>query len=177
MFSAGLDLAVVNGGDDSALARLMANARDLYCDLLETQVPVVAACTGHAIAGGAMLLLCSDYRVGQSGHAKIGLSEVSTGIALPQFGCDLAARRLARGFHLRATALAEVFDPPTAREAGFLDQVIEVEVVSASIECAIGLVSRLDGGAFATTKARVLRSFLDSHATARQVQMTESLSR
>jgi len=39
--------------------------------------PVVAACTGHAIAMGALLLLCADARLGTEGDFKIGLNEVA----------------------------------------------------------------------------------------------------
>ena len=33
--------------------------------------PVVAACSGHAIALGAFLLCSSDYRVGSKGNFKL----------------------------------------------------------------------------------------------------------
>mgnify|MGYP003455318658 CR=1 FL=1 len=50
MFSAGFDLSVVNGGDVDAGARLLGAGADLFRRLYGAPVPVVAACTGHAVA-------------------------------------------------------------------------------------------------------------------------------
>jgi enoyl-CoA hydratase/carnithine racemase len=46
-------------------------------------VPVAAAVTGHAPAGGAVISLFCDYRVMSEGDFKIGLNEVLVGIPLP----------------------------------------------------------------------------------------------
>src|SRR5262249_12661406 len=62
-FSAGLNLKEVAALDRDGMAR--------FLDLLETLIeelycypgPVVAAITGHAIAGGCVLALCCDHRV------------------------------------------------------------------------------------------------------------------
>ena len=59
-------------------------------------LPTVAACTGHALAAGALLLLSADHRVGADGPFKIGLNEVGIGMALPMFAVELARERLTR---------------------------------------------------------------------------------
>jgi len=46
-------------------------------------VPVVAAITGHAPAGGAVLALHCDYRVATRGEYRIGLNEVQVGLPVP----------------------------------------------------------------------------------------------
>ena len=84
-FSAGFDLAVMNGDDQERAAALFAAGAILYREIIEAPVPVVASCTGHALAGGAILLLCADHRIGRSGPYKVGLNEVGIGMALPAF--------------------------------------------------------------------------------------------
>ena len=64
------------------------------CASTASGLPTVAACTGHALAAGALLLLSLDQRVGADGPAKIGLNEVAIGMALPIFAVELARERL-----------------------------------------------------------------------------------
>ncbi len=57
-------------------------------------VPVVAACTGSAVAAGALMLLGCDVRVGADVPAKIGLNEVAIKMVLPDWAFTIAADRL-----------------------------------------------------------------------------------
>ena len=123
-FSAGFDLAVMNGDDPDRAAALFAAGGRLYRDIVEAPVPVVVSCTGHALAGGAILLLCADHRVGRSGPYKVGLNEVGIGMALPAFAVSIATHRLERRYLTSATMFAEVGDPERAAAVGFLDEVV-----------------------------------------------------
>jgi enoyl-CoA hydratase/carnithine racemase len=59
--------------------------------IFKSPVPVVAACTGHSLAMGAIVLLACDLRVGPSGKkAKLGLNEVHLGKSL-QCSSNLAS--------------------------------------------------------------------------------------
>ena len=48
--------------------------------LAASPVPVVAALSGHAPAGGAVLAIHCDYRIAARGNFKIGLNEVAVGL-------------------------------------------------------------------------------------------------
>ena len=130
MFSAGLDLAVVRGGDKERFDALLDACTGLYAAMLRSPVPIVAACTGHAVAGGALLLLCCDYRFGLRGAYKIGFGEMAIGLPLPRFGSSVARARLSRRHFIRATVLAEMVEPDEAVDFGFLDSVVETDVVA-----------------------------------------------
>jgi enoyl-CoA hydratase len=118
-FSAGYDLAAVTEGLDSARALLGAGGKTLL-RVFNFPMPVVAACTGHALAAGAIMLLACDRRIGADGAFKIGLNEVAIGLALPRYPIELARCRLTpAGFN--AALLGEVTDPAGAVAAGFLD--------------------------------------------------------
>jgi enoyl-CoA hydratase/carnithine racemase len=83
MFSGGLDVPHLIQLDRPAIA---ATWRDFYAmmrALATCPVPLAAAVTGHAPAGGAVLSLFCDYRVMSEGDFKIGLNEVPVGIPLP----------------------------------------------------------------------------------------------
>lgn len=149
-FSAGFDLAVMQSGPEDARKLVAAGGR-LCAKLFELPVPVVAACTGHALAAGALLLLSSDWRIGAATPAKIGLNEVAIGLPLPQFAADLAQQRLSRQHLTRATAFAHIHDPAAAVEAGFLDELDDDPVGAATTEAA-RLAEGLSGFAFSGTR-------------------------
>src|SRR5438105_13642725 len=72
-FSAGFDLSIMTSGVEPMRA-LVTQGAELLLRVFTYPVPVVAACTGHALAAGALLLLVSDVRVGAEGEFKIGLN-------------------------------------------------------------------------------------------------------
>jgi len=105
-FSGGFDLGVMRGGDMSAVINLVADGGDLVRHMYGASVPVVAACTGHAVAAGALMLLGSDVRVGAEGAFKIGLNEVAIGMTLPSWAYTIAADRISNRHLQRSLANA-----------------------------------------------------------------------
>src|SRR5215469_825423 len=83
VFSAGFDLPALRAGGRAATSMLR-DGFELAERLLSYPRPVVIACTGHAIAMGAFLLLSGDYRVGAAGPHKITANEVAIGVTLPR---------------------------------------------------------------------------------------------
>ena len=134
-FCAGFDLNVIHGGDPAEIVRIMCAGGDLICRLYGLPVPVVSACTGHAIAAGAFLLLASDLRVGADLPCKIGLNEVAIGLPMPGWGSAIAIERLAVTRRQRSLLLAEITGPAEACEVGFLDIVVpEADVLTVALE-------------------------------------------
>ncbi len=83
MFSGGLDVPHLIQLDRPAIA---AAWRDFYAmmrALATSPIPIAAAITGHAPAGGAVISLFCDYRLMSEGDFRIGLNEVPVGIPLP----------------------------------------------------------------------------------------------
>ncbi len=163
-FSAGFDLSVINSGDAGAVAELVAAGGQLMHDIYASSVPVVAACTGHAVAAGALLILACDYRVGPDADIKIGLNESAIGMALPGWAVALAADRLSRRHLQHCAALAALCDGRGAVDAGFLDVAVEpVRVLEVAMDEA-ARVARFDRKAYATTARRLRRTTLDAMA-------------
>jgi enoyl-CoA hydratase len=159
-FSAGFDLSVISQGEDASRALVTAGG-ELLVRIVESEIPVVAGCTGHALAMGALLLLAADYRVGASGDFKIGLNEVAIKLTLPLFALELARARLARGHFARATALAEVYDPAGAQAAGYLDRVVAPDRLEAEARAAAERFAQLSRGAYRATKRKLHGAMLE----------------
>jgi enoyl-CoA hydratase len=75
-FSAGFDRKVLFAGGQAALDMLIGGFK-LAERLYSFPRPVVAACTGHALAMGAFLLLAADYRIGTCSHSRSGREDDS----------------------------------------------------------------------------------------------------
>ena len=151
--SAGFDLEVMTSGV-AAMRSLVGSGARLLMRLYGSPLPVVVACTGHALAMGALLLLASDSRVGSNGPAKIGLNEVAIGMGLPTFAVELARDRLDPRCFTASVVQGRIFDPAGAVEAGYLDRLSAPEdVVADALEEARALAG-LRRGAVRETKVR-----------------------
>ncbi len=136
IFSAGLDVPfLLSLGDDHralheswqaffGAARLLAKYR----------VPVVAALTGHAPAGGCVLALCCDYRVmarsiDPARPFTIGLNETQVGLVVPE-GIQRLLRRIV-GEHRaeRMIVAGEMITAERAKEIGLVDELVDGEDV------------------------------------------------
>ena len=154
VFSAGFDLKVLRTGGPGARAMLTAGF-ELAERILSFPMPVVIACTGHAIAMGAFLVLSGDYRIGVAGRYKITANEVAIGLTLPRAAMEICRQRLTPAHFNRATVLAEVFPPAGAVEAGFLDRVVEAAEFDQELATVLAGIAQLDMTAHAATKLRV----------------------
>jgi enoyl-CoA hydratase len=150
-FCAGFDLNVMRGGDIAAVLQLVSDGGELVRRLYGSPVPVVAACTGHALAAGALLLLGCDVRVGAAIDCKIGLNEVAIGMVLPGWALTIADERLSRRHLQRVVVNAVVTGADGAVDSGFLDEVVPAaDVLAVAVERATELAA-LNGRAYAGT--------------------------
>jgi enoyl-CoA hydratase len=152
LLSGGFDLAVINGGDESEISRLVANGARLIMRLYGHPQPLVIGATGHAVALGAFMLLAGDYRIGTDGAFKIGLNETAIGLQLPEFGIALASERLSKRHLTQATLGATLYDPITACDIGYLDEVSAADEIRESVIAQANAMAKLDGPAFAASK-------------------------
>jgi enoyl-CoA hydratase len=152
---AGFDLKIIRGDDAAARDAMRQAGRELLCKSYLHPHPLVLACTGHALAAGALLLLTGDYRIGVHGEFKIGLNETSIGLSLPAFGLELARDRLHPQFLSAATVLGTVYTPEQALAAGYLDHLVSVDVLTSTAFDRARMLSALDADAVAATKRRL----------------------
>jgi enoyl-CoA hydratase len=152
-FSAGFDLSVMTGGMDGMRALVQSGA-EIALRMYGFPRPLVMACTGHALAAGAVFLCSADLRLGAAGPFKIGLNEVAIQLPLPVFAMELARARLTPRWFTRSVTQAHIFDPAGACEAGYLDEVVAAEsLLETALQRAAQLAS-LPDPAFRLTKGR-----------------------
>lgn len=151
LFSAGFDLKEIQKGPDAATA-LVNRGAHMLLRMFSYPLPLIGACTGHAVAAGAFMLLSCDTRIGIGGNFNLGLNETAIGMTLPVFGQQLAKNRLSKRHLTAAVIQARMFSPQAAQDAGFLDRVVEAgDLMSACITEAHAL-SELPQATYAAMK-------------------------
>jgi len=158
-FSGGFDLQVLGAGGPEA-ERMLRGGFTLAQRLLELPVPVVAACTGHAVAMGSFLLCAADHRIGAAGPFTIQANEVRIGLTMPYAALALLRFRLTPSAFDRAAVLGEPFDPDAAAVAGFLDRVVDPTDVVAEATATAASYAALDPVAHLGTKRRARAAVL-----------------
>ncbi len=161
IFSAGFDLKVLKTGVVDAFNMLIGGFQ-LAERLLSFHTPVVIACSGHAMAMGAFLLLAGDYRIGCRGPFKIATNEVAIGLTMPYSAIEICRQRLVPAHFERAVELAETYSPESAVEAGFLDKVVPADALLSECMKHAKALKELDLNAHTETKLRSRHDMLKS---------------
>ena len=90
--------------------------------------PVIAAVTGHAIAGGLVLALCADLRIA-SLEGRYGLTEIKVGVPYPQAAIGVVRAELPSHAARRLVLSNELIDGTEALGLGLFDEVLEPDAV------------------------------------------------
>lgn len=160
ILSGGYDLKVMTAGPKEAVSLVTAGST-LARRMLSHPFPIIVACPGHAVAKGAFLLLSADYRIGVEGPFSIGLNEVQIGMTMHHAGIELARDRLRRSAFHRSVINAEMFDPASAVDAGFLDKVVPIEQLQEAALTAARQLKKINMNAHKHTKLKVRKGLLD----------------
>ena len=150
-FSAGVDLKAVPGYGPDEQRRSVEGINEMALTAYALPFPVVGAITGHAIAGGMVLALCTDVRVASTA-GKYGLTEVKVGVPYPQAAIGVVRAELGPSA-ARVLALGNALvDARECFRLGAFDEAVDpAEVVPRAQEHARTLAA-FPGEAYARTK-------------------------
>lgn len=125
VFSAGLDLPGLYQPGESQLREKWTALQDCWLHLYNSRLVTLTAITGHALAGGCMLALATDFRIMTKGKFKIGLNEVALGLPLPFWlkwnYQQVITHRYAELYGCRG----DVFSPEEALTVGMVDKLVD----------------------------------------------------
>ena len=126
LFCPGLDLVSLIEVDRPRLERFMHAFGRMLVSLFGLRKPMVAAVSGHAVAGGCILALTADWRVLRRG-ISIGLNEVKVGVPLPLSVSALLRATVPPGSLSRVALLGRNFADEEALAAGLADELADGE--------------------------------------------------
>jgi enoyl-CoA hydratase/carnithine racemase len=154
-FSGGFDLGAPRR-DDAAARTLRTLYRDVHVRLLAFPKPTLAQLAGHAIAGGLVLVLACDYRLGAEGDYKVGLNEVTIGASFPRAALEIVRLRLP---HPRAAELllgAALYPASQAVRLGIVDELVPPEKLADTVRRRAARMGGFPRDAYAHTKAALI---------------------
>jgi enoyl-CoA hydratase len=157
-FSGGIDLELVREADESVrTASLRRIARGLL-GVWNAPLPTIAAMTGHAVAGGAVLALACDWRIAADVDANIGLTETAIGLVMPTWATVIAQNALGTVSAEQAILGAAVLSPREAAEKGFVHEVVAAERFPTRVSEFAMELTELPTAVYGTTKRRLHRA-------------------
>ena len=144
-FCAGFDLKEIREADQRGepfRPPMNRPGRALFEVLTETYVPVVAALTGHAVAGGFELALACDLRIAAPG-IKLGLPEAAIGMGA-NFGSVVLPKRVPMGIALEMLLTGEYVTSEDAERWGLVNRVVPADDV---LPAALALAEKIASNA------------------------------
>ena len=170
-FSAGLDVPLLLTLDRPAVAALWRELYDLLRALALSQIPIAAAITGHAIAGGTVLPIFCDCRIAAQGDWKLGLNEVQVGLPLPPVIFSGLKRLVGAQQAERLAVGGLLISPSEAVRIGLVDEVVALDqVVSRAIEWSRSLLA-LPVDAMAATRRRARADLFELFSTSFDLEL------
>jgi enoyl-CoA hydratase len=159
VLSAGFDLKVMQRGGFEAL-NMLRLGYSLPARILRYPYPVIAACNGHSLAMGVFMMLSADYVIGSRGDFKIAANEVAIGMTMPRVAAATLRNRLTPAAFQRAVTMSQYFDPESALEAGFFDELVNPDELAARANELANDATKLDPRAHTQSKRRIRKALV-----------------
>lgn len=171
LFSAGADLRWGVAQTPEALGEYTLALDELFLAPSRGSTPVIAAVTGHAIAGGGVLVAACHYAVATTAaSARFGLTELAVGVPFPPGAFAVLRRRFGRDA-ARVVLRADLFGGEEAARLGMVDELVAPEDV---LDTALAHAARLAALPAATTTILVEQLTAEVHAVLATLPATQS---
>lgn len=154
-FSGGLDLTAPLRGSESLRLRPELY-RDSHLRLLTFPKPTIAMVNGHAIAGGLILVLACDCRLGLNGDYRIGLNEVAIGASFPKVAWEIVRLRLTHAQASELLLAAAIYPASHALRLGVVDELLPPDTFEATVLGRAVHLGAFPRQAYAHTKAALV---------------------
>lgn len=155
IFSGGFDLKWLAAEGPARGAELLDTAAQMVLQIFNSPRPVIAACTGHAIAMGSFVLLACDTRIGTAGDYRFGANETINNMNLPVFALELPKARLAGHKLTEALIQARLYTPEEAADIGYIDMVTDADELMTLAHSHAKTLAALPGRAYGANKIAV----------------------
>jgi enoyl-CoA hydratase len=161
-FGAGVDLPALIAGGPDYVRRFLPKMSQTFERLATFPKPLVAAVNGHAIAGGAIIMLACDQRLLARGSARIGLTEVHVGVLFPAWPLEIA-RFATPPQHLSSIVCAgRTWPPGEALARGLVDELVDPQgLLDRACEVA-GELAAIDPATFTAAKRAVRQPLVEA---------------
>lgn len=127
IFCPGLNPMAIIKLSRNEITKFIEDLNSLYRKNFAFSKPIVAAVNGHAIGGGCLIAVGTDYRFMAKGKFQIGLREIDLGISIPIGTMAMLTYALGYRNVERVVYSGQSFSPEEALELGLVDELVEPE--------------------------------------------------
>ncbi len=135
VFSAGLALEAMmmdkNAPKETGIKKIRSfwtDLQEMWITLYSSKLSTIGCATGHAPAGGCLILMCCDARVGvKSSKFRIGLNEAQFGLVAPVWFAEPLANCVGVRKADRMLQLGEMLTFDEALNAGLFDELCDTD--------------------------------------------------
>lgn len=124
-FSNGLDPAMMLSRDTKGRAEVFEVLLGMVLDVYAYPKPHISAIEGHAMAGGAVLAILSDWRFMSRDKSRISFSEVAVGLTIPKAIINLIESATGPGPLREIAMLGSAIKSTDAKRMGLVDEVFD----------------------------------------------------
>ena len=154
-FSTGFDVGEVFRYDGKQMRQFFGTFIDVYEGIQAMPKGVVAAVTGHAYAGGAILALACDWQIMTDMPCGFALNEVDVGVNLPPGITRMVVNRIGTGYARQLLLSGDPVSPLEALRIGLVHELApSSEVLSRAVSRAQQFASK-PPSAFAAIKDKL----------------------
>ncbi len=172
VFGAGVDLPALVEGGPAYVRRFVPLMQRGFERLATFPKPLVAAVNGHAIAGGAIIMLACDQRLLARGSARIGLTEVRVGVVFPAWALELARFATPPEHFPTLICTGRTWDPEEALARGLVDELADQEWLLHRAHEVAQELAAIPAVAFTAAKLAVRRPMIE--AAQRQAALNDA---
>lgn len=152
VFSGGFNLKKLPNASREQLSQLLDDASEMLARIYESKLPIIAACSGHAIAMGSFFLCACDTRIGIKGDYKFGANETLNNMNLPVFAVELPRDRLDPHYMTRSLIQSEMYGVDDAIKAGYLDMAVDEDMLMTTANGLAQKLAQLPARAYGANK-------------------------
>jgi enoyl-CoA hydratase len=162
VFGAGVDLLALAEGGPDYIRKFVPVMLRSFERLATFPKPLVAAVNGHAIAGGAILMMACDQRLLARGTARIGLTEVLVGVVFPAWALEIVRFATPPQHFSTVICTGRTWQPEDALARGLVDELVEPERLLDRAREVAAEMAAISPSVFSKTKLAVRRPMLEA---------------
>ncbi len=163
-FSIGFNLPEIVDYKEEEMRNFYRSFNQLILKIYNLSIPTCAMIDGHAIAGGMILALVTDFRTASLGKKIfLGVNEIKLGVPVPLIA-DLRLRQITS--HNNATFLlysGEFINPLEGKETGIINELYSSEEIREKTHEKIKLFAHMPKDAFSVIKKNKTRCITEEY--------------
>jgi len=161
-FSMGFHLPELLQKDEKNLLEFYNCFNEFILKLYTLPIPTCSVLTGHAVAGGCIIALATDFRFAVS-DKKIGLNEINIGLPVPLLAKEILNTIILGKYSKEILYLGEFITTNVAHNFGLIDEIYTFEDIHSKAFEKIKLLSEKNKKAFNIMKANLTKTISEKY--------------